>query len=171
MVIGPTTPQYKPELVKAMLANDREAALTLAAECSGHDCYSGSKHAIARWVLGSASVCTPRHFAERHRTGLYRDAYDSGGGTERRVWQAIKQFGPLFRWQAGHAPRYCFADWLFALPEAHFIAGSLVYADGDMTPYSAQTSGHNAPLPTRPPYSRYRRESCPFTFQARLLTH
>ena len=39
-----------------------------------------------------------------------------------------------------------------------------------MTPYSAQTRGHNATLPPRPPHSRYRHQNRPLTIQAGLFT-
>ncbi len=39
-----------------------------------------------------------------------------------------------------------------------------------MTPYSAQTRGHNAPFPPQRLHSRYRHQNPPLTIQAGLLT-
>ncbi|NNC54722.1 MAG: SDR family NAD(P)-dependent oxidoreductase, partial [Pseudomonadales bacterium] len=39
-----------PDFVDALLGNDEALARKLAAEISGHDTYSGSKQAVARWM-------------------------------------------------------------------------------------------------------------------------
>ena len=122
----------KPELVEAMLANDREAALNLATECSGHDCYSGSKHAIARWVRREAPQFARQGIAlNAIAPGYIETPMTQAVAQSEEYGEAIKQFVASIPLGRPGTPQDIASLIGFLLsPEAHFIAGSLVYADG-----------------------------------------
>ena len=121
-----------PALIDAMLADDREGALTLAEAASGHDCYSGSKQAVARWVRQKAP--------EMARQGINLNAVAPGYietpmtrqvAESAEYGEAIKQFVASIPAGRPGLPEDVAKLVTFLLSEdAGFIAGSLIFIDG-----------------------------------------
>ncbi len=122
----------KPDLVQAMLDNDQDTAMTLAGDSSGHDCYSGSKQAVARWMRLKAP--------EYARKGISFNAV-APGYIETPMTQAVAQnetYGDAIRQFVASIPLgrpgmpediANLVTFLLA-PVSGFIAGSLIFADG-----------------------------------------
>lgn len=122
----------RPELVDAMLSGDESTALELARSASGHDCYSGSKQAVAKWMRRQAP-----DFA---RAGININAVAPGYietpmtqavAESTEYGDAIKQFVasiPLGRpglpADIAHLVQFLLSE------KASFIAGTTIFADG-----------------------------------------
>jgi len=122
----------RPELVDAMLNNDLDSAMRLARDASGHDCYSGSKQAVARWVRRAAP--------EYARDGIGINAI-APGYIETPMTQAVAEspgYGDAIRQFVESIPagRPGTPDDVAGLivfllsASADFIAGSLIFIDG-----------------------------------------
>ena len=119
-------------LVDAMLADNRDATMRLAEKASGHDCYAGSKQAIARWVRqvapdfargGVAINAIAPGYIETPMTQAVANSEEYG--------DAIRQFVASIPMGRPGVPEDIAALIAFLLsPDAGFIAGSLIYADG-----------------------------------------
>lgn len=122
----------RPALIEAMLAGDEAQATALAADASGHDCYSGSKQAVARWMRKQAP--------EFARQGIMFNAVAPGyieTPMTQQVAQsdtygdAIRQFVASIPVGRPGLPEDVANLVLFLLsPAASFIAGSLIFIDG-----------------------------------------
>lgn len=122
----------QPDLVSALLEGDEQRAATLADAASGHDCYSGSKQAVAKWMRSVAP--------EYARAGIAINAV-APGYIETPMTQAVAQsesYGDAIRQFVASIPagRPGTPDdianlVLFLLSDkASFIAGSVLFADG-----------------------------------------
>ena len=49
-------PNYEAELIDTLLSGDEAAAVAMGAGTNGHECYAGSKQAVARWMRRQASM-------------------------------------------------------------------------------------------------------------------
>ena len=121
-----------PEMVEAMLAGDEDAAMKLVATATGHDCYSGSKQAVARWMRQNAP--------EMARAGISFNAV-APGYIETPMTQAVAQseeYGDAIRQfvasiplgRPGKPEDIAHLVLFLLSPQASFIAGSTLFADG-----------------------------------------
>ena len=119
-------------LVDAMLADDRDAAMTLAEKASGHDCYAGSKQAIARWVRQVAPDFARSGVAiNAIAPGYIETPMTQAVANSEEYGDAIRQFVASIPMGRPGVPEDIAALIAFLLsPGAGFIAGSLIYADG-----------------------------------------
>ena len=119
-------------LVEAMLALDEAHAMSLAADTNGHECYAGSKQAIARWMRKMAP-----EYAKR---GIAFNAI-APGYIETPMTEAVAQdktYGALIRefvasipiGRPGQPEDVANLISFLLSPEASYIAGSLIYCDG-----------------------------------------
>lgn len=122
----------KPELVNHLLDSDWQAIDSLIEDVSGHDCYSGSKQAVAKWM-------------RRQTPGLARQGINinavAPGYIETPMTQAVAkdaQYGEAIRQFVASIP--CgrpglpadianAVDFLIS-PAASFVAGSVLFVDG-----------------------------------------
>lgn len=120
------------QLVAALIDGDFTTADCIAEQVSGHDCYSGSKQAVARWVRKMAP-----DFA---RLGISMNAI-APGYIETPMTQAVAQnpqYGEAIQQFVASIPagRPGVPDDVARLvsfllqPESDFIAGSLIFIDG-----------------------------------------
>ena len=119
-------------LVDAMLDLDSGRAHELAASLTGHDCYAGSKQAVARWVRQQAP--------DYARAGIGINAIAPGYietpmtqavAQSEQYGEAIKAFVESIPLGRPGQPQDIAALVTFLLsPAAAFIAGALIYADG-----------------------------------------
>jgi NAD(P)-dependent dehydrogenase (short-subunit alcohol dehydrogenase family) len=121
-----------PEFMDAMLAGDEDKAAAIAATISGHDCYSGSKQAVARWMRRN----TPALAAKGLRINAVAPGYINTPMTQAvandaTYGDAIRQFVasiPVGRpgepEDIANLVEYLFSD------KATFICGSMLYIDG-----------------------------------------
>lgn len=120
------------ELVDALINEDFNAADEIADSISGHDCYSGSKQAVARWVRKMAP-----DFA---REGISMNAIAPGYietpmtqavAKNPQYGDAIKQFVDSIPAGRPGTPEDIARLVTFLLqPESDFIAGSVIFVDG-----------------------------------------
>jgi NAD(P)-dependent dehydrogenase (short-subunit alcohol dehydrogenase family) len=121
-----------PALVEALLTGSESDARVLAQTVSGHECYSGSKQAVARWVRRSAP--------EWARSGIAVNAV-APGYIETPMTQAvakspeyadsIRQFLQSIPLQRAGQPQDIADLVSFLLSDnATFIAGSVLFCDG-----------------------------------------
>jgi NAD(P)-dependent dehydrogenase (short-subunit alcohol dehydrogenase family) len=121
-----------PKLVDTLLEFDRTRAHSLAASLTGHDCYAGSKQAVARWVRQQAP--------DYARAGIGINAI-APGYIETPMTQAVSQseeYGEAIKTfvssipmgRAGQPEDIAALVTFLLSPAAAFIAGALIYADG-----------------------------------------
>ena len=119
-------------LVQAMLALDEAHAMSLAADTNGHECYAGSKQAIARWMRKKAP--------EYAKCGIAFNAI-APGYIETPMTAAVAQdetYGDLIRefvasipiGRPGQPEDVANLISFLLSPEGSYIAGSLIYCDG-----------------------------------------
>lgn len=119
-------------LVDALLDNDRHRAHALAENSDGHECYAGSKQAVARWMRKIAP-----DYAHR---GVNFNAI-APGYIETPMTEGIAKdeaYGPLIQefvasipiGRPGQANDVAELIRFLLSPNAAYIAGSLIYCDG-----------------------------------------
>lgn len=119
-------------LVDALLDNDRHRAHALAETSDGHECYAGSKQAVARWMRKTAP-----DYAHR---GVNFNAI-APGYIETPMTADIannEAYGPLIQefvasipiGRPGQAADVAQLIRFLLSPDATYIAGSLIYCDG-----------------------------------------
>jgi len=121
-----------PEYMDALLSGDESAARTVSAGIGGHDVYSGSKQAVARWMR--------RNIRDFAAMGLTINAI-APGYTETPMTKAVAkdpQYGPAIKKFVASIPLQRpgqpedMADMTeFLLSDkARFICGSMLFIDG-----------------------------------------
>jgi len=119
-------------LVAALLDNDPERAQELAAASNGHDCYAGSKQAVARWMRQVAPDFASRGIAfNAVAPGYIETPMTAAVAQSPEYGEAIKAFVasiPIGR--AGQPEDVAQLIHFLLSPAAGFIAGSLIYCDG-----------------------------------------
>jgi NAD(P)-dependent dehydrogenase (short-subunit alcohol dehydrogenase family) len=120
------------KLVQAMLSLDEAASLALAATSDGHECYAGSKQAIARWMRLQAPEYAKRGIAfNAIAPGYIETPMTAAVADDPTYGDAIKQFVASIPIGRPGQPEDIANLIAFLLsPEAAFIAGSLIYCDG-----------------------------------------
>lgn len=119
-------------LIKAMLDNNPDQAFDMATASNGHECYAGSKQAVARWMRRVAPEYARRGIAfnavapgyiETPMTAAVAESPEYGAAIQEFV-QSI----PIGR--AGQPGDVADLIGFLLSPHASFIAGSLIYCDG-----------------------------------------
>ncbi len=119
-------------LIDALLNNEAQRAEELAADSHGHDCYAGSKQAIARWMRrvapdyarrGIAFNAVAPGYIETPMTQAVADSAEYGAAIREFV-ASIPIGRPGQPADVAHLIRFLLS------PEAGFIAGSLIFCDG-----------------------------------------
>lgn len=120
------------DLVDAMLDLDHDRAMALAEDCSGHDCYAGSKQAVARWVRREAPALARDGIAiNAIAPGYVETPMTQAVANSSEYGDAIKQFVDSIPLGRPGTPADISGLIAFLLSEdAAFIAGALIYADG-----------------------------------------
>lgn len=121
-----------PEFIDALLDHDEDRARQIAAGISGHDAYSGSKQAVARWMKRNSQALA----SEGVRINAVAPGYIETPMTraveeDPTYGDAIRQFVasiPVGRKgqpdDIANVVEYLFSD------KASFVCGSLLYIDG-----------------------------------------
>lgn len=119
-------------LVQAMLSLDEAASLALAATSDGHECYAGSKQAIARWMRLKAPEYAKRGIAfNAIAPGYIETPMTAAVADDATYGDAIREFVASIPIGRPGQPEDIANLIAFLLsPEAAFIAGSLIYCDG-----------------------------------------
>ena len=122
----------KPEMVEAMLANDHTQAIAIAADSSGHDCYSGSKQAVARWMRKQAPDYARKGISfNAVAPGYIETPMTKQVAASEEYGDAIRQFVASIPAGRPGLPEDIANLVMFLLSDgAGFIAGSMIYADG-----------------------------------------
>ena len=119
-------------LVEAMLALDEAHAMSLAADTNGHECYAGSKQAIARWMRKVAPEYAKRGIAfNAIAPGYIETPMTAAVAQDETYGELIKEFVasiPIGR--PGQPEDVANLISFLLSPEGCFIAGSLIYCDG-----------------------------------------
>jgi NAD(P)-dependent dehydrogenase (short-subunit alcohol dehydrogenase family) len=133
MISSNSAPQCQSaELIDAFLDGDENSARQIAAGLRGHDVYSGSKQAVARWMRRNA----PAYAADGVRMNAVAPGYIETPMTavvadNPEYGEAIRAFKasiPLGR--AGEPGDIAHVVDFLLSPEAGFICGSVIFADG-----------------------------------------
>ncbi len=101
-------------------------------EVSGHDCYSGSKQAVAKWMRKNA----PQFAAQGIRLNAIAPGYTETAMTKAvaddpQYGDAIRQFVASIPMQRPGSPEDMADAAEFLLSDkASFVAGSMLYIDG-----------------------------------------
>lgn len=133
MISSNSAPQCQSqELIDAFLDADEESARTIAAGLRGHDVYSGSKQAVARWMRRRTPACAAAGvrmnavapgYIETPMTAVVADNPEYG--------ESIKAFKASIPIGRAGDPRDIadIVDFLLS-PQGAFICGSVIFADG-----------------------------------------
>jgi len=119
-------------LVQAMLSLDETEAAVQAATSNGHECYAGSKQAIARWMRQVAPEYAKRGIAfNAIAPGYIETPMTAAIANDATYGEAIKQFVESIPIGRPGQPNDIANLITFLLsPDAAFVAGSLIYCDG-----------------------------------------
>ena len=121
-----------PALIDALLANDETLALDLAQSSHGHDCYAGSKQAVARWMRSVAPTYAQSGIAfNAVAPGYIETPMTAEVAASAEYGEAIQQFVasiPIGR--PGQPDDVARLIEFLLSPAAGFIAGSLIFCDG-----------------------------------------
>jgi len=119
-------------LVEAMLSLDEAKACSLAAGSDGHECYAGSKQAIARWMRKVAPEYAKRGIAfNAIAPGYIETPMTAAVAQDETYGDLIREFVasiPIGR--PGQPEDVANLISFLLSPPAGFIAGSLIYCDG-----------------------------------------
>ena len=119
-------------LVEAMLSLDEDGAMSLAVSSDGHECYSGSKQAIARWMRKMAPEYAKRGIAfNAIAPGYIETPMTAAVAQDETYGDLIKEFVasiPIGR--PGQPEDVANLISFLLSPEGSYIAGSLIYCDG-----------------------------------------
>jgi NAD(P)-dependent dehydrogenase (short-subunit alcohol dehydrogenase family) len=122
----------KPELVELLLEDQWQNIDTMLPEVSGHDCYSGSKQAVAKWMRKHA----PEFAGQGIRLNAIAPGYTETAMTKAvaddpQYGDAIRQFVASIPMQrAGYPEDMADAVEFLLSDKASFVAGSMLYIDG-----------------------------------------
>lgn len=122
----------KPELVELLLEDQWQDIDAMLPEVSGHDCYSGSKQAVAKWMRKNA----PQFAAQGIRLNAIAPGYTETAMTKAvaddpQYGDAIRQFVASIPMQRPGSPEDMADAAEFLLSDkASFVAGSMLYIDG-----------------------------------------
>ena len=122
----------KPELIDTLLSGDEAAAVAMGAGTNGHECYAGSKQAVARWMR--------RQAPEYARRGVSFNAI-APGYVQTPMTQAVEEseeYGELIKafldsipiGRPGQADDVANLVMFLLSPEGAYIAGSTLFIDG-----------------------------------------
>ncbi len=121
-----------PDLVEAMLGNDESIAVAAAADHTGHNCYSGSKQAVARWMKAVSGG-----FAKRGITinavapGYIETPMTASVAADPNYGDSIRQFvESIPAGRAGLPSDIANLVEFLLSDKAGFICGSLIFIDG-----------------------------------------
>ncbi len=119
-------------LVTALLDNDLNRARELAKTSNGHECYAGSKQAVARWMRRIAPDYARRGISfNAIAPGYIETPMTEAVAKSEAYGSAIQEFVasiPIGR--AGQPNDVAQLIRFLLSPEAAFIAGALIYCDG-----------------------------------------
>ena len=122
----------KPELVELLREDQWQNIDTMLPEVSGHDCYSGSKQAVAKWMRKHA----PEFAGQGIRLNAIAPGYTETAMTKAvaddpQYGDAIRQFVASIPMQRPGYPEDMADAVEFLLSDkASFVAGSMLYIDG-----------------------------------------
>ena len=122
----------KPELVELLLEDQLQNIDAMLPEVSGHDCYSGSKQAVAKWMRKHA----PEFAGQGIRLNAIAPGYTETAMTKAvaddpQYGDAIRQFVASIPMQRPGYPEDMADAVEFLLSDkASFVAGSMLYIDG-----------------------------------------
>jgi NAD(P)-dependent dehydrogenase (short-subunit alcohol dehydrogenase family) len=122
----------KPELVELLLEDQWQNIDTMLPEVSGHDCYSGSKQAVAKWMRKHA----PEFAGQGIRLNAIAPGYTETAMTKAvaddpQYGDAIRQFVASIPMQRpGYSEDMADAVEFLLSDKASFVAGSMLYIDG-----------------------------------------
>ncbi|UVW35886.1 SDR family oxidoreductase [SAR92 clade bacterium H455] len=122
----------KPELVELLLEDQWQNIDAMLPEVSGHDCYSGSKQAVAKWMRKHA----PEFAGQGIRLNAIAPGYTETAMTKAvaddpQYGEAIRQFVASIPMQRAGSPEDMADAAEFLLSDkASFVAGSMLYIDG-----------------------------------------
>jgi len=122
----------KPELVELLLEDQWQNIDAMLPEVSGHDCYSGSKQAVAKWMRKHA----PEFAGHGIRLNAIAPGYTETAMTKAvaddpQYGEAIRQFVASIPMQRAGSPEDMADAAEFLLSDkASFVAGSMLYIDG-----------------------------------------
>tara|TARA_B110000503_G_scaffold869_1_gene1167 strand:+ start:2858 stop:3616 length:759 start_codon:yes stop_codon:yes gene_type:complete len=119
-------------LVTALLDGNFEVADNIADTVSGHDCYSGSKQAVARWVRKMAPAYARKGISMNAiAPGYIETPMTQAVAQNPEYGEAIKQFVASIPAGRPGLPEDVARLVSFLLkPGSDFIAGSLIFVDG-----------------------------------------
>jgi len=122
----------KPAVVDHLLADDWQSIDALLSELSGHDCYSGSKQAVARWMRRQAPALARRGININAVAPGYIDTpMTQAVAQDAQYGDAIRQFvASIPCGRAGTPADIADAVDFLLGPNSSFIAGSVLFIDG-----------------------------------------
>ena len=122
----------KPELAELLLNDQWQSIDTMLTELSGHDCYSASKQAVAKWMRKNA----PEFAGQGIRLNAIAPGYTETAMTKAvaddpEYGDAIRKFVASIPMQRPGYPEDMADAVEFLLSDkASFVAGSMLYIDG-----------------------------------------
>jgi len=121
-----------PEIVDRLLNTDENQARELAAQTEGHECYAGSKQAVAKWVRRIAPSWARKGIAVNAIAPGYIETPMTKAVAESPEYaDKIKQFLASIPMQRAGQPEDIanLAEFLLS-DKASFISGSVLFCDG-----------------------------------------
>ncbi|MEY3018861.1 MAG: hypothetical protein RL336_1996 [Pseudomonadota bacterium] len=122
----------KPDVVDKLLNNDWDGIDAMLDELNGHDCYSGSKQAVARWMRRQAPELARRGINFNAIAPGYIETPMTAAVANDAQWgDAIRKFVASIPCGRPGQPKDIAdaVDFLLS-PESAFVVGSLLYVDG-----------------------------------------
>lgn len=121
-----------PDLVEAMLGNDESVAVAAAAGETGHNCYSGSKQAVARWMKAVSGGYAKRSITiNAVAPGFIETPMTASVAADPNYGDSIRKFVESIPAGRAGLPSDIANLVEFLLSDrASFICGSLIFIDG-----------------------------------------